>query len=126
MGPDLAPRKTVRMTVLTHIGLGKPMQPLEVDGEMVAPGLAIAPAYRYGQQVDGRWTLTHMPSGLAVAARLCCRSCVEKAARIAVSSGVKWSRREAKVRADPMSRTFARQLVRAGLALSCADACDGR
>jgi hypothetical protein len=73
-----------------------------VDGERVAPGLAITPdpAHQH-TEVDG-WALTHTPSGLRLTPfRHTCRRHVELAAQIAADSGVDWTGDAATVRSDP-------------------------
>jgi hypothetical protein len=108
-----------KIAVLVTPTSGRPAQPREVRAEMVAPGLAIAPAFRYGQKVSSRWSLVHTPSGRHLSGKACCRGCVEEAAKRAVASGVDWSRSEVEVRADESAKALHEKLFAAGLALSC-------
>lgn len=113
--------RTIKM--LVKPASGRPAQPREVQAEIVAPGLAIAPAYAYGRAVNRRWSLVHTPSGRHLSGKVCCRCCVEEAARLAVASGVDWSRSEAEVRADESAKSLHGHLFKAGLALSCDEEC---
>lgn len=61
------------------------------EGRPVAPGLAVTPAYIDDEAVPGRWSLTHLASGQAVAMRFCAHR-IDDAARIAIASGVDWTR----------------------------------
>ncbi|MFI5837732.1 hypothetical protein ACIA5A_29045 [Micromonospora sp. NPDC051300] len=74
-----------------------------VTGWPVAPGLAINVTHEYGQRLDGRYSLTHLPSGQALARRLCARH-VDQAAVAAIATGVDWSADVEQVIADERTR----------------------
>ncbi|MFY1599528.1 hypothetical protein [Micromonospora sp. WMMD737] len=62
-----------------------------VTGWPVAPGLAITVTVdEDGQRLDGRYSLTHLPSGKAVAQKLCARH-VDQAATTAIATGIDWT-----------------------------------
>lgn len=62
-----------------------------VTGWPVAPGLAVNVTIDDdGQRLDGRYSLTHLPSGKAIAQRLCARH-VDQAAVAAIATGVDWT-----------------------------------
>lgn len=70
-----------------------------VTGWPVAPGLAIHVTLDDGQRLDGRYSLTHLPSGQAVARRLCARH-VDQAAVAAIATGVDWTEPADQIIAD--------------------------
>jgi hypothetical protein len=62
-----------------------------VTGWPVAPGLAINVTIGDdGLRLDGRYSLTHLPSGLAIARWLCARH-VDQAAVAAIATSVDWT-----------------------------------
>lgn len=61
----------------------------EVEGAPVAPGLAITPSQSERHR-NGRYCVTHLPSGLIVG-RPCCGQHVQDVAAIAVRSGIDWN-----------------------------------
>ncbi|MEU7935217.1 hypothetical protein [Micromonospora echinofusca] len=70
-----------------------------VTGWPVAPGLAVHVTVDDGQRLDGRYSLVHLPSGLALAQRLCARH-VDEAAAAAIATGIDWSDDAAQILAD--------------------------
>ncbi|MGY4900060.1 hypothetical protein ACWEEK_31335 [Micromonospora aurantiaca (nom. illeg.)] len=91
---------TTRATVSTipvrlHLSDNDPEYPRTeqrvVTGWPVAPGLAVNVTLDDdGQRLDGRYSLTHLPSGQAIARRLCARH-VDQAAVAAIATGVDWT-----------------------------------
>ncbi|MEU6077586.1 hypothetical protein [Micromonospora sp. NPDC047074] len=62
-----------------------------VTGWPVAPGLAVNVTLDDdGQRLDGRYSLTHLPSGKAIAQKVCARH-VDQAAVAAIATGVDWT-----------------------------------
>ncbi|SBT69291.1 hypothetical protein GA0070622_6415 [Micromonospora sediminicola] len=75
-----------------------------VTGWPVAPGLAINVTLDdNGQRLDGRYSLTHLPSGQALARRLCARH-VDQAAVAAIATGVDWTADAEQIVADERTR----------------------
>ncbi|SCL43798.1 hypothetical protein GA0070606_0002 [Micromonospora citrea] len=71
-----------------------------VAGWPVAPGLAVhVTVDDDGQRLDGRYSLVHLPSGLALAQRLCARH-VDEAAATAITTGIDWNDDDAQILAD--------------------------
>ncbi|TDB80206.1 hypothetical protein [Micromonospora sp. KC721] len=71
-----------------------------VTGWPVAPGLAINVTLdQDGQRLDGRYSLTHLPSGRSVARRLCAPH-VDQAAVAAIATGVDWTAPAEQIVAD--------------------------
>jgi hypothetical protein len=70
---------------------GPPVETEDVQGRIVKPGLAITPA-RADKQLPGRprFSLTHVPTGLAVEMQLCGKH-VQDAANLAAASPVDWT-----------------------------------
>ncbi|MEU4778248.1 hypothetical protein [Micromonospora sp. NPDC023633] len=83
-----------------------------VTGWPVAPGLAVnVTVDDDGQRLDGRYSLTHLPSGQAIAQKLCARH-VDQAAVAAIATGVDWTDDAEQIVAD--ERTVS---LRPGLAV---------
>ncbi|MFI7074933.1 hypothetical protein [Micromonospora sediminicola] len=75
-----------------------------VTGWPVAPGLAVNVTLDdHGQRLDGRYSLTHLPSGRSVARRLCARH-VDQAAVAAIATGVDWTEPAEQIIADERTR----------------------
>lgn len=71
-----------------------------VTGWPVAPGLAVNVTLDDdGQRLDGRYSLTHLSSGQAIAQRLCARH-VDQAAVAAIATGVDWTADVAQIVVD--------------------------
>lgn len=96
----VAPTIPVRLQLSDNDPEAPRIEERAVTGWPVVPGLAINVTLDdYGQRLDGRYSLTHLPSGRAVAQRLCARH-VDQAAVVAVATGVDWSADAEQIIAD--------------------------
>lgn len=96
-------------------------QRIEVQGIVIAPGLAITPHLDNGGKKPNRYRLTHMPSGLAAGTNHCGVH-VQQAAKAAIDAGIDWT-----VDKDAVVATIKAQdgLIGVLFNLRCRDWCAG-
>ncbi|MEU9510776.1 hypothetical protein AB0D32_31370 [Micromonospora sp. NPDC048170] len=99
--PAAAPTTTaVRLYVSDNDAEAPRLVERVVTGWPVAPGLAVNVTLDDdGQRLDGRYSLTHLPSGKALAQKLCARH-VDQAAATAIGTGIDWTEPAEQIVAD--------------------------
>ncbi len=85
---------------------------IEVEGQIVAPGLAITPYLNDDCTPHEGWlNITHIPSGLRIHGGAFCKGCIPAAVVLADESGVDWTADETTVKADPRAKKAASDLL---------------
>jgi hypothetical protein len=77
-------------------------KPVEVEGRVIAPGLAITPSVQ-----DNRYALTHIPSGLAFLTDRCSAHIdrvAEMAASLSAEHGIDWTQDDKSLTGQPETR----------------------
>ncbi|MFG1804628.1 hypothetical protein ACGFI4_31240 [Micromonospora carbonacea] len=97
----VAPMIPVRLHLSDTDAVDEPrVSQVIVTGWPVAPGLAINVTLDDdGLRLDGRYSLTHLPSGQAIAQRLCARH-ADQAAVAAIATGIDWTDDAEQILAD--------------------------
>lgn len=103
---------TGELTAMTVVRRSRPLETEEVQGRVVKPGLAITAA-REDMDRAGRlrFNLTHIPTGLGVAMRMCGKH-VQVAADLAAASVVDWTEADSKAMANAVKATDLLDLLR--------------
>lgn len=97
-----------------------------IEGELVAPGLAITPALRPNADTHqpeprpNRWTMTHTPTGRSFGLSRC-RTHIEQAAQLAAEAPVDWTTPDMHAVADAVKATTLLLDIRAAMRNPCPD-----
>lgn len=97
---------------------------VQVAGVMFGEHLAVTPGLDRDHGFSGRWGVTHVPTGQTIHVSTMCIGCAERAATIAVTSGVDWGAPKPELLADAGAKEVAKTIREIALECENDDVCE--